>query len=290
MMFKIIYTMLFAIVIAGLLYHFAALKVFSFIIPKDAESRQIGSVISYASGTDQTLYIFKPTISGGDLPTLIFVHGGSWNEGNAADYEFVGRAFAAKGFLTFVMNYRKHPQNPFPAFVEDVASATAWANQHASDFGGDGNTIFLVGHSAGAYNVALAVLDQHYMKDAGVDPKIIKGVATMAGPFDFLPLDSPATIRTFGQIKNLGGTQPINFASAGAPPFLILNGSADTTVYPRNAASLFKHLGDVGANARRIEYQDVSHVGILLDLAKPLRSNAPVLDDITKFFKDILKQ
>ena len=290
MMIKIIYTLLFAIVIVGLLYHFTALKVFNFIVPKDAGSHQIGSAISYAADPDQTLYVFKPTISGGEMPTLIFVHGGSWNEGNAADYEFVGRALAAKGFLTFVMNYRKHPQHPFPAFVQDVASATAWANKHANEFGGDGKTIFLAGHSAGAYNVALAVLDQHYMKDAGVDPTIIKGIGTMAGPFDFLPLDTPATIRTFGKVKIFSDTQPINFTSADSPPFLILNGSADTTVYPRNAASLLKHLNDAGAKARRIEYQGMSHVGILLDLAKPLRGNAPVLDDITKFFKDILKQ
>lgn len=290
MMIKIIYTLLFAVLIAGLLYHFAALKIFNFIVPKDAGSHQIGSALSYAAGPDQTLYVFKPTISGGALPTLIFVHGGSWNEGNAADYEFVGRAFAAKGFLTFVMNYRKHPQNPFPSFVQDVAIATAWANKHASDFGGDGKTIFLVGHSAGAYNVALAVLDQHYMKDAGVDASIIKGVATMAGPFDFLPLDSAATIRTFGQVKDLASTQPINFSRPNAPPFLILHGDDDTTVFPRNARSLLTQLKVAGNNPKLIEYRDISHVEILLSLSKPLRSNAPVLDDITNFFKDILKQ
>ena len=273
-----------------MLYHFAALKVFNFFVPKDSESFRVGTIESYGNHPDQTLYVYKPKLSNGALPSLIFVHGGSWSEGNAADYEFVGRAFAAKGFLTFVINYRKHPENPYPSFVQDVASAVAWVTKSASRFGGDGEKIFLVGHSAGAYNIALAVLDESYMKAANVDQKIIKGVATMAGPFDFLPLDSPATIRTFGSAKNLQDTQPINFARVDAPPFLILNGSTDITVYPRNAASLFKHLNDVGAKAKRIEYQNISHVGILLDLAKPLRSNAPVLEDVTVFFKGILKQ
>ena len=289
-MIKALYVLAFVLLIGGLLYHFAALKIFNLFIPKDSESRQIGGLIHYSEQPDQTLYLFQPTSSGGSLPTLIFVHGGSWNEGDAADYEFVGRAFAAKGFLTFVINYRKHPQNPFPAFVQDVATATAWVNKHASEFGGDGNIVFLAGHSAGAYNIALSVLDQHYMIDAGVDQKIIKAVATMSGPFDFLPLDSPITIPTFGKVENLQSTQPINFARSNAAPFLILNGSADTTVYPRNAASLYKHLSDVGAKVTRKEYEGVSHVGILLDMARPLRGNAPVLEDITNFFKDISKQ
>lgn len=289
-MIKILTIVAFVLLFGGLLYHFAALKVFNLMVPKDAGSTLVGTMQHYGASADQTLYIFKPNLAAEALPTLVFVHGGSWQEGDAADYEFVGRAFAAKGFLTFVINYRKHPQNPYPSFVEDVATATAWASQHANDFGGDGSRLFLVGHSAGAYNVAMAVLDQHYMKDAGVNQKIIKGIATMSGPFDFLPLDSPVTIATFGKVKDLESTQPISFARADAPPFLILNGSADKTVYPRNAASLLKHLLEKGAPAKRKEYVGVSHAGILLDLAKPLRSYAPVLQDITNFFKDILKR
>lgn len=274
----------------GLLFQFAALKTFNFVIPKDAGSEQVGSAQHYGTDADQTLYVFKPAASAVSLPTLIFVHGGSWEEGSAEDYEFVGRAFAAKGFLTLVINYRARPTNVYPAFIEDVALATAWANKHAKEFGGDGSSIFLTGHSAGAYNVAMATLDLHYLKAAGVDPKIIKGVATIAGPFDFLPLDTESTRVTFGHVVDLPSTQPINYARADAPPFLILHGSADTTVYPRNAISLMKHLNDVGAHPKYVEYEGVSHVGILLDLAKPLRGNAPVLDDICNFFKDILKQ
>ena len=289
-MFKDLYVFAFLLLIGGLLYQFAALKTFNFVIPKDAGSEQVGSAQHYGADADQTLYVFKPTASAALLPILIFVHGGSWEEGSAKDYEFVGRAFAAKGFLTLVVNYRARPTNVYPAFIEDVALATAWANQHAKEFGGDGNSIFLVGHSAGAYNIAMATLNQSYMKNAGVNEKTIKGVATIAGPFDFLPLDTESTRITFGHVGDLPSTQPINYARVDAPPFLILHGLADTTVYPRNAISLMKHLNDVGAHPKYIEYRDVSHVGIMLDLAKPLRGNAPVLDDITSFFKDILKQ
>jgi dipeptidyl aminopeptidase/acylaminoacyl peptidase len=134
------------------------------------------------------------------------------------------------------------------------------------------------------------VLDQRYLEAAEITQKYIKGIATLAGPFDFLPLDSKITREVFGKISDLESTQPINFARKDAPPFLILHGTADATVYPKNAKSLFKHLNDVGASAKLIEYQDISHVGILLSLARPLRGKAPVLDDVVNFFKDISKQ
>jgi acetyl esterase/lipase len=289
-MIKIAYALCFLLLIGGLLFHFAALKVFNFLVPKDQGSELVASAVPYGSEPEQTLYVFKPKQAAPNLPVLIFVHGGSWQEGNAADYSFVGRAFAAQGFVTFVINYRKHPQNPYPAFIQDVATSLKWVHNNAAKYGGDAEKIFLVGHSAGAYDIAQAALDQRYLEGAGITDKHIKGIATLAGPFDFLPLDSKITREVFGKISDLESTQPINFVRKDAPPFLILHGTADTTVYPKNAKSLFKHLIDVGASAKLIEYQGMSHVGILLNMAKPLRGNAPVLEDVVKFFKDILKQ
>jgi acetyl esterase/lipase len=285
MMIKALYIFGFALFFLGLLYHFAALKVFNFVVPKDGESERIARNVSYGSDPQQRLDIYRPKKIG-VVPVLIFVHGGSWKDGDRADYEFVGRAFAAQGYLTLVMGYRLIPQHAYPDFVSDVAQAIGWANTHAKEYSGDGEQIFAVGHSAGAYNIALAILDQHYLHDVGVDPKIIKAVAGLSGPYDFLPLDSPLTIAAFGQVKDLVATQPITYARGDAPPFLLLHGTADTTVFPKNSRSLAKHITDVGGQALLKEYEDVSHVGIMLGLAKPLRNRAPVLRDIVEFFKD----
>ncbi len=289
-MTKALYIFCVFLFVGGLLYQFAPLKTFNFLIPKDAGSRLLAANIVYGPDPQQRLDIYEPTAKSGPMPVLVFVHGGSWQEGNKADYEFVGRAFAARGYLTLVMGYRTLPNNAYPDFVTDVALVTKWATLNALEYGGDGHNIFLVGHSAGAYNATLAVLDEHYLRDLDVPPSVIRAIATLAGPFDFLPLDSPTTIATFGHLKDLASTQPITFARADAPPFLLLHGTNDTTVYPKNSRSLRARLIEKGGQATAIEYTGVTHVGILLDLAKPLRSNAPVLDDIDHFFKDILKQ
>jgi acetyl esterase/lipase len=289
-MYKTLAALAILFLACALIYIFIPLKAFNFVIPKDAESQLAASAVHYGPDRDQTLFVYRPTDPGANLPTLIFVHGGSWEEGNAADYEFVGRAFAAKGFLTLVINYRARPSHAYPAFIEDVAVATAWANAHAADFGGDGKTIFLVGHSAGAYNIAMAILNQTYLQAAGVDQTSIKGIATLAGPFDFLPFDSPISQATFGAEPDPISTQPVSFVRKDAPPFLILHDGDDTLVSPTNAASLYKHLTDVGAPAQHKVYPNTNHVGIMLDMAKPLRSRAPVLEDVVQFFKSILAQ
>ncbi len=274
-----------ALIVGGLAYHLAALKIFNTLVSKDAGTILLAEDIAYGPDLRQRLDIYAPEGINAGLPILLFVNGGSWNEGSRSDYEFVGRAFAARGYLTITMDYRLLPKNQFPAFVRDVALAIAWAQKEGARFGGDPKKIFAVGHSAGAYNLALAVLDKHFLREAGADLKALRGIATLAGPFDFLPLDTRVTIDTFGKVAIPGTTQPINYVSPEAPPFLLLTGSADTTVYSKNSRSLEKHLREVGAAVEIKEYDGMGHAQIMLALAKPLRRKAsPVYEDILDFF------
>jgi len=274
-----------ALIVGGLAYHFAALKIFNALVSKDAGTTLVAGAITYGPDPRQRLDIYAPEGTKAGLPILLFVNGGSWNDGARGDYEFAGRAFAARGYLTITMDYRILPQNQFPAFVQDVALAIAWAQKEGERYGGDPRRIFAVGHSAGAYNLSLAVLDKHYLREAGADPQALRAIATLAGPFDFLPLDTRVTIDTFGKVADPATTQPINYVSAEAPPFLLLIGTSDTTVYPKNSRSLAKRLGEVGAIVELKEYEGMGHAQLMLALAKPLRKKAsPVYEDILDFF------
>ena len=269
----------------ALAYHFAALRVFNAVVPKDANAELVGEAVAYGPDARQKLDIYAPRNAGGPLPILLFVYGGSWKDGHRGGYEFVGRTFAGRGYLTLVMDYRLMPENRFPAFVQDVARAIAWVEKEVKRFGGDPGRIFAVGHSAGAYNLSMAILNQQYFNAAGVDPSPIRAVATLAGPFDFLPLDTKTTIETFGSEPDLILTQPITYARADAPPFLLMTGTVDTTVFPKNSRAMDKVLREKGATSELREYQGLGHVRILMAIAKPFRSQAmPVLEDILAFF------
>jgi len=67
---------------------------------------------------------------------LIFVHGGSWRNGDKSGYDHIGNTFAKKGYLTIPINYRLSPE-PWPAHIEDVALAFAWVKKNIAELGGD---------------------------------------------------------------------------------------------------------------------------------------------------------
>lgn len=264
----------------------SALAVFNALVPVDRGVERAAEGQSYGPDPRQRLDVYRPAGRGGGqgLPVLVFCYGGAWNSGERALYDFAGRAFAAAGFLTIVFDYRLVPDHRFPAFVEDTAAAATWAARNAGSFGGDGSRIFLVGHSAGAYNVALAALDPRYLAAHGLTPGVIGGVAALAGPFDFLPLDDPATIAAFGHWPHPGETQPVNAVTDESPPFLLITGDADRTVYPRNSKSLAARLRDSGVKAQLLVLDGLGHADVLTAIARPLRWRAPVLEEISRFF------
>jgi acetyl esterase/lipase len=271
-----------ALIIGGLTFQFAALETFNLLVPKDKGALRLAKDVAYGPDSRHRLDVYAPTEGQGPWPMVVFVHGGSWQEGNKNPYGFVGHALAAQGFLALVINYRLHPNAPYPAFVDDTALALQWAAGNGATFGGDATKLFAMGHSAGAYNIAMATLDQVY---ASKRPAL-RGVITLAGPFDFVPLDSPITKKVFGAVAGLAATQPINHAQRDAPPFLILHGTKDKTVFPRNATALDSALKKAGANSHLRFYDGVSHVGILLALSRWQRSAAPVLAEAVAFMKD----
>ncbi len=272
----------------GYVYAYYPLAAFNLVTPKD-DSKRIARDISFGPDPRLVLDVYAPSQGAGPFPTVIFVHGGSWTFGTKDPYEFLGRALAAQGYVVFLPQYRLHPEHRYPVFVEDTALAMDWVTRHAGDYGGDAKKIFVTGHSAGAYNIALAILDKHYLAALGTDTSVIKGVAMLAGPSDFLPLDSPISIDVFKDVADLPATQPITFARADAPPFLIMHGTADETCKPKNSVNFHRRLTEVGGKAELKLYEGVNHVDIMLALSRPLRGRAPSLKDMTAFFKANLR-
>jgi acetyl esterase/lipase len=281
---SLVYGLAFLLIAGGLLYHFAALATFNFLVPKDRGVEVAARDVAFGAHPRQRLDVYRPVNTAGKLPVLLFVYGGSWKFGTRASYDFVGRAFASRGYLTMIADYRLMPEHVFPDFVDDAALAIAFAAREAETFGGDRYRIFAVGHSSGGYNIAQATLDQGYLERAGCAPCPVKAVALLAAPLSFLPLDDPTTIQAFGKAPSLPATQPVTYARRDAPPMLLLHGTVDTTVYPRNSRALAQRLREEGAVVELKEYQGAGHVGIMLSMARGLRGWAPALEDVLSFF------
>ncbi len=273
---------------AGLAIGCAPLTAYNTLLPADRGSITAARDVAYGAHPRQRLDVYVPDERPPNAPVVVFFYGGSWNSGSKDDYAFVGKALATRGFVVVVADYRLVPDVYFPDFLIDCANAVAWTHANAAKFGGRPDRIFLLGHSAGAYNAAMIGLDDQYLRASGLSQSSIRGVAALAGPFDFLPLDVQSTRDAFGRTKILSTTQPISFASKSAPPFFLATGDADDTVKPRNTQKLAALLRSAGAAVTVRTYPDIGHVGILLTLSVALRSRAAVLDDIVAFYRSNL--
>ena len=240
--------------------------------------------VAYGDDARQKLdiYLPKPNAVGGSA-VLIFFHGGSWRDGEREGYGFLGRAFAARGFVTVIADYRKAPRVRFPAFVEDTAAAIAWAHANIAKHNGDAERIFVMGHSAGAHIAMMTALDPQWLAAKNLTPDVIKGVIGLAGPYDFLPLTTESSQIALGQWPDLTETQPITFARAEAPPLLLLTGDKDTVVKPRNSKILSAKIQALGGQQQLQIYPDVDHADIIMAVARPFRQKAPVVADVVNF-------
>ncbi len=239
--------------------------------------------VAYGADPRQRLNIWRPTTGAKNAPVLVFFFGGSWKMGARDFYDFYGRVLSAQGFVVVIPDYRLTPQVRFPAFVEDGAAAVAWTRSNIAQYGGDPNRISLSGHSAGAHIAAMLTLDQQWLAKAGAPDGTIRSFVGLAGPYDFLPFTTDASKAAFGHEPDPRITQPITFVRKDAPPMLLLTGTADVTVKPRNSRALSAAQTKLGATAQIIEYQGIDHSGIIQSFAQPFRDKSPAMADTVKF-------
>ncbi|MEO8895943.1 MAG: alpha/beta hydrolase [Rhizomicrobium sp.] len=238
--------------------------------------------LAYGTDPRQKLDLYVPDTTTAKMPVMLFFYGGSWETGSKDIYLALGQAFASKGIMVAVADYRLFPQIRYPAFLDDSAHAFAYIRDHAADYGGDPQRLFLAGHSAGAYNAVMLAADKSYLQKAGVDIGQVCGVIGIAGPYNFLPLTDDHLITMFGGVRR-PETQPITYIDGKRPPMLLAAGTADTTVSPRNSSDLAAKLKSFDSPVQLISYPGVGHIGIILSLAPGFRGRTSLRDDIIRF-------
>jgi len=251
-------------------------------------TRQDG--VAYAEGPRQRLDIYTPASPPppGGWPLVVFFYGGSWNTGERAEYRFVGAALASGGVLTLVADYRLYPEVRYPEFLNDSAQALAYGLREAARLGANPTRVFVMGHSAGAYNAAMLALDARWLAATGHAPGELAGFIGLAGPYDFFPTDNVDAQPVFFHPNYPVGAQPIEHTSAAAPPSFLGAPVNDVLVSPtRSTQGLAARLQAVGAAVTLKRYERASHTTLIGAFAPPLRWVAPVEADVLAFVESV---
>ena len=214
----------------------AALLLVLWSLPAAAQSQSVTVVrdvdyvpaTEYPDGKDR-LDLYVPQ-GARNAPVILSFHGGALSAGDRSDEVFVGRRFAAAGYVTAVASYRLSPQVAHPAHIQDAAAAFAWVKRNIAQHGGDPNRIIVIGHSAGAYLAMLLVTDARYLAAHKLAPADIKGVVPVSG---FFWVDKPGVAPD--RPKYVWGPDPKVWADASParylrpnlPPVLLIDTDGD---------------------------------------------------------------
>jgi acetyl esterase len=133
--------------------------------PPAVESVQL--LIAPGPGGPVPVRAYRPKGAGRDevLPALVYFHGGGWVIGDLDTHDVVCRTLAnGARCAVFSVEYRKAPESPFPAAVEDCFSALSFVFSNSKSLKVNSKQIAVGGDSAGGN---LATVVAMLARDAG---------------------------------------------------------------------------------------------------------------------------
>lgn len=281
---KIIFAGLAIVVLLGAVVACSPLNAINALTPSSTYDKTAD--LAYGADPRNRLDVYTPTEQNGSAlaPVVVFFYGGNWNAGSKADYEFIGEALASRGIVAVVADYRLYPQVRYPEFLKDSAGAVAWAAREIRKFGGNPERLYVMGHSAGAYNAAMVALDERLLSAYGMTPAALRGWIGLAGPYDFIPIENENTKPVFFHPNTPPQSQPVNQVTRSAPPALLVASIRDDLVNPvRNTGALATRLREAEVQVTEVYFDRTSHTTLIAAMSRPLRRLAPVLDAVDDF-------
>ena len=234
--------------------------------------------VTYCTRPDGALGmdIFLPPHPGGVVPAVLFVHGGGWAAGDARHATLlpqIADALTQRGIAFATIDYRLAPRDPYPAQLDDVQCALDFIRTSGPSLGIDPTRLAAWGESAGGHLVAmLAETDEGGSAAAGSP---LRAVVDWYGPTD---LDGFAANSDLAPVINLvfgawpgshsavlRSASPALHARAGLPPFLIVQGSEDSLVPPKQSSEFDAALQRNGVSSQLITVERAGH-----DFSQPL--------------------
>ena len=223
-------------------------------------------------------------------PLVVWVHGGGFMFGDRRHLPETlrpGQVFDAlleAGLAVATIDYRHALEAPFPAQLHDAKAAVRYLRAHAAELGVSTERIGIAGESAGAHIAALVGLTAHRPDLEGTHGVVgpssaVDVVVDWYGPADLasmprkqppphiaakLPAEllvAPEDQLTRGlEGAALADASPVTHVTAGAPPFLLVHGTADWLVPYAQSEQLHAALTAAGVPSQLVPVEGAEHI------------------------------
>lgn len=240
-----------------------------------------------------TLDLYQPRPRDYALPLVVFVHGSgdTRQAGTIEDFPSALAALAAQGYVIASVNYRLSGEARFPAALQDVKSAIRWLRARSSEYNIDTTRVAVWGVSGGAQIAALAgvacgvPLFAPEGEASNMPADCVQAVVSWSGATD---------LKTQADVELLGCppaacapglariASPLSYVSVTSPPFLLVQGGADTRVPAAQTQTFHDALRAKNVPVELVTFPGVGH-DLGRDGAPDAAVNRQALDKVAAF-------
>ncbi len=224
--------------------------------------------LRYGEGGHEAVDVF----GAGDAaaPVNIFIHGGAWRAGRAADYAFPAELFAAAGarFVVPDFDWVQNRDGDLMPIADQIRRAIAWVWKNVARFGGDRDRLFLSAHSSGAHMAGVALTTDWASFDLPQDA--IKGALLCSGLYDLEPvrLSARSDYVAFTD-ESVAALSPMRHPERITTPTILAYGTLETPEFQRQTRDFAAALTDCGLACDCLVGEGYNHFEILETLANP---------------------
>jgi len=240
------------------------------------KSRVVPDIVYHSiDGVDVKLDVWVPDIwlgeppwwkpASGKKPTLLFIHGGGWVEGDRQSRVLKLLPFLVRDWVVVNIDYRLAATAKAPAAVADCLAALRWVHENADTYHIDTSRVVVYGDSAGGHLALLtgllqkgdslcggklvvgdtppvaAIINWFGVPDYAAHSKYHTGLSGNPDPWLDPTDDFDEAVRTLS---------PVRYIHKSSVPVLTIHGTEDPAVLPAQAELLQKELDAQGVKNR----------------------------------------
>jgi arylformamidase len=237
--------------------------------------------LAYGPSEDERLDVYRahaPSLSSpantGEkqegAPINVFVHGGAWLRGSAAQTAFIAEAIVGAGAQAVLIDFINAGQSggDLMPMAEQVARAIAWTWHNAESFGGDRNRLYVSAHSSGAHLAACAL--SRGWREQNLPPDFCKGALLVGGMYDLAPVRRSARsayVKFTDAMEE--ALSPQRHIDGVTMPLIIAYGTCETPEFQRQSRDFFAALKANGKSAELMVAKGYNHFELFETMANP---------------------
>lgn len=209
----------------------------------------------YGAGVEEKISLFLPE-SDTPRPLMVFLHGGYWQELDAAAIDFMAAAWLQKDWAFASLDYPLAPEATIEDMVDACRRGVETLRDKATEFSLEGR-IHLGGHSAGAQLALMSCLGRERLT-------CVDSLWLISGIYDLRPLVGTYINEPLGlSDERAERLSPLCRDLQGLPPLKLIHGEFDPPVFRAQGKALEKRARGKGVPSELFVLRDSDHFDVL---------------------------